>query len=187
MTLYTENADANSLFILDVTKLQPNDSMRFVLTEQWLSELLSQCEYKIFSSNATCELNITKNNNGISIQGPVHFRIETNCGTCFNKLKLDLSAHIDTFMQPHDGTSADVVEKELTPEDLATEIYFGSTIILDELIGDSILLELPLFPRCNGSCKPVKGLVTAEQVEQRASTVDPRLAALADIKLSKES
>ncbi|MBN2527836.1 MAG: DUF177 domain-containing protein [Deltaproteobacteria bacterium] len=182
-----ESPDKSSTSLLHVELAQVHRQTKFTWTipVSWLNNILAQCEYPVWGISGQCDVTFTSETQGLHLQGMVHFVGETECATCLSKLKLDLCAHIDTFMQPAD--SAEDTQDELTPEDLNVEYYQGTTLILDDMVTDSILLELPMHPRCERACKKINGLVTVEELEQRESTVDPRLQALANIKLSKES
>ncbi|MBN2341287.1 MAG: DUF177 domain-containing protein [Deltaproteobacteria bacterium] len=182
MSMVITNENRKALFKIDVLQLHRPQVFNWVLSQEWTNALLSQCEYPVEAVSGKCTLNAAPTDSGIQLTGAVRFQIKTDCNTCLNKLLLDLSAHIDTFMQP--AEAADVLQEEWTPEDLDIEYYTGNTIVLDEFIGDSILLELPMIPRCSGTCRKIKGLMTADELEKQKSTVDPRLRALADIKLS---
>ena len=74
-------------------------------------------------------------------------------------------------------------DEELTPEDLEREWYSGDTLILDDMIRDAIMLELPMNPRCAKDCS---GVPLQGDEEKNERTIDPRLAPLASILISKE-
>ena len=181
----TPDNQNRGLLTVEIGRLHRQSAFDWTLPEFWLNDLLSQCEYDLTAGSGHCELSITAESDVIHLIGTVQFTAETECATCLSKLKLDLCAHIDTFMQPAD--TADNSQDELTPEDLDIEYYSGNTLVLDDLVGDSILLELPMLPRCEVACRKLDCLVTSAELEQKEKTVDPRLKALADIKLSKES
>lgn len=185
MNTILKSGPANPTMQIGIAEVRQQTVFHWRLAENWLSALLENCEYPVEAICGDCHLVAEPHSRGFRIRGEVQFKAKTDCNVCLNKVILDLSADIDTFMQPADA--AEETQDELTPKDLDTEYYTGSTIVLDEFIGDSILLELPMIPKCNGPCQKRKGLVTADELEQRESTVDPRLRALADIQLSKES
>jgi uncharacterized metal-binding protein YceD (DUF177 family) len=174
-----------NLFTIDVTRIVQQSEFDWQLPQSWLAGLLSQCEYPVEAISGRFSGTIKPDADMHRLQGTLDFKVETECATCLSKLKLDLCAHIDTFMQP--ASKAIDSREELTSDDLEIEYYDGPNLVLDELIGDSILLELPMIPRCENACRKIDGLVTAAELDQIEQTVDPRLKALANIKLSKEN
>ena len=148
----------------------------------WLNAELAACEYPVEPTSAVVSLTLERNSGGVLVRGEARVRAEVECGICLAKTALDLNPAVGAFMMPRpDGLEEDE-ELELTPEELDREWYVGNRIVLDELIRDGIMLELPMTPRCAGPCAEQPSVVT----ETTQPTVDPRLAPLASIKLSKE-
>ncbi|MBN2718699.1 MAG: DUF177 domain-containing protein [Deltaproteobacteria bacterium] len=176
---------SSGMLTVETGQLERQSEFAWLLPVSWLQNILNQCEYDVTGISGECRALFSNASGTLHLTGTIRFSVETECATCLSKLKLDLCAHIDTFMQPAD--TADNSQDELTPEDLDIEYYTGTTLELEGLVSDSILLELPMIPRCDGTCRKIDGLVTAAELEQKEQTVDPRLKALADIKLSKES
>jgi uncharacterized metal-binding protein YceD (DUF177 family) len=189
MTEISHNRDSerlpSDLFVIDVTDIPRQSDFEWELPLPWLARLLSQCEYPVEAVSGCFSCSIRPDSDMLRLQGTLELEVETECATCLSKLKLDLCAHIDTFMQP--ASMATDPRDEVTSEDLEIEYYDGTMLVLDDLIGDSILLELPMIPRCETACRKIDGLVTAAELDQIEQTVDPRLEALANIKLSKEN
>jgi uncharacterized metal-binding protein YceD (DUF177 family) len=149
---------------------------------RWLAAELAACEYPVEPISALVSVTLEASSGGVLVRGRARVRADVECGICLAKTALDLDPEIGAFLMPRpDGLEEDD-DLELTPEELDREWYVGDRVVLDELIRDGIMLELPMTPRCAGPCADPVGVVT----EPTQPTVDPRLAPLASIKLSKE-
>lgn len=148
----------------------------------WLNEELAACEYPVTAVSATISLTLETNSGGVLVRGLAQVRAEVDCGICLARTALDLNPAIGAFLMPRPAGLEEADDLELTPEELDREWYEGDRIVLDELIRDGIMLELPMTPRCSGPCANPVAVIA----ETTKPTVDPRLAPLASIKLSKE-
>lgn len=179
---------STGVFVIDVSELA--DGAKRIdrdIPLGWLGAELAACEYPLTPLSGAVDLVAERSSGGVLVRGRAHVRVETDCGICLARTALDLTPSFGAFLMPRpervdgldDGTDDDL---ELTPEELEREWYVGDRIVLDELIRDGIMLELPMTPRCAGPCAvPVEVIAEPSQ-----TTVDPRLAPLASIKLSKE-
>ncbi len=72
----------------------------------------------------------------------------------------------------------DLPEYEFASDEADVDTYDGETVVLDDLVRESILLEIPIFPLCSEDCagiRPASSDTIDEAVEPR---IDPRLAPL---------
>jgi len=153
----------------------------------WLDWAFSGCEYPLSSVEGRIELQLEAVSDGVLVQGRVRVGLETECGICLACARLDLEPEISCFLMPRPEGLEEEEEKELTPEDLEREWFSGDAILLDEIVRDAIMLELPMTPRCAADCAvPDTGARGFPGVA--GGLVDPRLAPLAGfLKNTKES
>ncbi len=155
------------------------------LSLDWLKERMSYCEYDAVPSRAALALNVQSSGRGIWIRGEVSATVDTRCGTCLSDLSVEVLSPIHSYLLPLSEYKKDLEEEELTPEDLDREYYEGETITLDELVGDAIMLELPMNPKCETTCPGLAAFADPPTVS--ACAVDPRLAPLMGIRIDKEN
>ena len=101
------------------------------------------------------------------------------CARCLDPLEADVSFNETVVMVPKVGAVA-IEESDVDPDEPDRELYDGETIVLDELVRDYLLLELPLEAKHPlAACNPdmVKHISNAS-----TPATDTRLAGLAAIK-----
>ncbi len=149
----------------------------------WLAQRLTYYEFEATPKSARVEVRVEKTGGGILVHGTVSADISTFCGTCLKDIVIGLQSAVSTYLVPKTELEKEGEDMELTPEDLDREYYEGDTFTLDELLGDALMLELPMSPKCRDKCP---GLPSMEN-ETSGTAIDPRLAPLANIRINKES
>jgi len=180
---------SESLFSINVETLRKGSiTIDRDLPMDWLAQEMNICGFPVVPIRSRLSLNLELLDQSVLVQGFAEAMIEVKCSLCLSNINLTLKGDISNYLSPMpiSGTDELLNKEELTPEDLEKEYYSEDTIVLDNLIRDAIMLELPMTPRCENSCSgiikhPKKSTYNAKQ------SVDPRLAPLADIKLSKEN
>jgi uncharacterized metal-binding protein YceD (DUF177 family) len=152
---------------------------------EWLQKRMSFCEYSAEPKAANAKLVVQPTGGkGVLIRGTLDARIETRCGTCLKDILFDIAPEISTYLVPKNEALKEMNEIELTPEDLDREYFEGDSIILDEIIGDAVMLEMPMNPKCAEGCEGLKAFSSGTDETQ---AIDPRLAPLMGIQLKKEN
>jgi uncharacterized protein len=138
-------------------------------------------------ADADIELYIEGTN--VFARGSVGGWFEVACGRCVGPARIEFGDKVAVSYLPREQVpeDSDDGEVELTEDDLDLYPYDDQTIDLEPLLREQIILAVPYAPLCKGDCKglcPVCGadLNTTSCACDR-DVVDPRLAALKDIKL----
>ncbi len=72
----------------------------------------------------------------------------------------------------------DLPEYEFASEEADVDTYDGETVVLDELVREAILLEIPIFPLCSEDCAGIRP-ASSDMIDEAAEPrIDPRLAPL---------
>lgn len=111
------------------------------------------------------DLDLERVSEGIVVRGTVSAHWAGDCSRCLTPIGETLSVHVDELFEP------DPVAGETYP-------LQGHELDLDQLIRDTVLLELPLAPHCQPPCAPAD-----LQDRDEDTAVDPRWSALSDLKL----
>ena len=102
---------------------------------------------------------------GVVVRGTVSATWRGECARCLAPLARPLELHVDELFEP------DPVVGETYPLE-------GHELDLDQLLRDTVLLELPLAPRCDPPC-----VVPRLEMVEDEPEVDPRWGALSDLEL----
>ena len=122
----------------------------------------------------------------VRLRGQIRTEVELACDRCLAPRAAPLEVEFDTSFIPQAAAAVQTENVELLPEHLILAVYEGDSVDLDELVREQIVLALPTRNLCREDCKglcPRCGAdLNAEQCSCDTTEVDPRWAALADLK-----
>jgi DUF177 domain-containing protein len=112
---------------------------------------------------------------GIVVRGTIRAHWEGECAVCLRELAADVDVSVSDLFERH-------------PVDGETYLLDGHQIDLEQLVRDSVLLDLPLVPTCESlglaACEPhVELLGNDPDAETGDAPADPRWSALSELEL----
>ena len=123
----------------------------------------------------------------IRMLGDFSTRIELSCSRCLEPVVADLKGKFDLLYRPLGVDQRKSGEEiEITADDVEIGYYRGNGLLLEDVLKEQVLLQLPLKPLCREDCK---GLCPKCGANRNAAVcgcstdiTDARWAALAGIK-----
>lgn len=124
----------------------------------------------------------------------VESTLEMACSRCLEPFAIPVDANVETRFVPAgdlakvtaDTVKSGEIEDDVEDHDLGLAEYRDETIDLGDVVREQFVLALPMKPLCQVDCKglcPVCGVNrNRETCECTQQWIDPRLAALADLK-----
>lgn len=173
-------------FVLKVHDVdEAGKDFAFPVTRAWLARALADTEVSAndAAEDGRFEFRAQKQGADVMIHGHVHASLVADCARCLAEAPIDVDVEVGSLFT---ARSADLRpepdEADLTPEDLEREFYTGDQIVLDDIVRENLLLEVPIKPLCDEECAgiPVPAEVAGPR-DLRASGeggVDPRFAPL---------
>jgi uncharacterized protein len=168
----------------------------FELKAPWLDAVLRDATSRAdarFPPGAV-HVHAQQNGNEYLVTGTLKAHLLTECGRCLGDAMVAVDSTFATLFMRHSSKPTKAAkpakakpkhaELELDDQDddeLQREPFTGNDIVLDELIREHLVLEVPMQPLCSESCQgiPVPAHVRPpEEAFSRPGDVDPRLAPL---------
>jgi len=174
-------------------------SLRLPVTRAWLADALAGSDLRPGAASADApagtaddpgaavgELDVTAHRVGqdIVVRGTAAARLVIDCSRCLEDASIDARTEVGALFAPRTGSSAAPGtgdgEVELSPEDIQRETYTGDRVVLDELVRELLILEVPMQPLCDDACAGIQPPQSSDGsgADDPASDVDPRLAPL---------
>ena len=170
----------------------------FALDQAWLDHAFEGTGVRGDAAQGDGEVAVHAQRNGheILVHGKAHARLITECGRCLKDRPLSVACDLAALYAPtqsgsiypgQDGED----EEDVDPDAPDREFYSGDKVVIDELVRDYLLLELPMQPRCDlgWNCPNLEvpaQMRGAEGVHSQSTGeehIDPRLIPL--MKLAK--
>jgi uncharacterized protein len=137
-------------------------------------------------ADAVVEGSATRKGEQVRLRGTIKTEAELLCDRCAAPERAPLAVEFDTSFVPQEVEAVKAENVELQAEDLILSAYEGGAVDLDELVREQILLAFPTRHLCREDCKGLCQTCGANRNEKECSCeqgeVDPRWAALADLK-----
>ena len=128
----------------------------------------------------------TRKGEQVRLRGEIKTEVELLCDRCAAPERAPLAVEFDTSFIPQEVEAVKAENVELAAEDLLLSSYEGDAVDLDELVREQIVLALPsrhlCREDCKGLCQKCGANLNAGQCSCEQGEVDPRWAALADLK-----
>lgn len=156
-------------------------SYDFPLGREWLDRALGGTDVTA-EAEGRFELVARKQGADVVVHGHLVASLTTECSRCLEPAHIPVDAQVTSLLtarRPELRPEPD--EADLTPEDLDREFFTGDTIVLDSVVREHLLLEVPIQPLCSDACTgiPVPADVAGPaDLRAAAGGVDPRLAPL---------
>jgi uncharacterized protein len=161
------------------------------LNRGWLSnvpEFTEENELAYIKGLIKIRGTLTKEGGNLHLRGEVQFTIRTLCSRCGEEMDHLVDSRFDLVLMP-DRDEAEVLEKDLTPEDLDHLFYHGLEVDLTPYFQEQIALEIPMQflckPDCKGICPGCAADLNYESCKCSKEIGDPRLAVLRQLKIGK--
>ena len=177
---------------------------RFAITPTWLESVLSGTDVRADLEHPPGEfyIELYRAGDDLIAKGFAKATLVAECSRCLSDVPLSIATELSLTLTAGPAKSANAKPGpdgvEIDADELGREYYSGNEIVFDDIVRDHLLLEMPMQPRCEDPPCPewVKQyLITAEEAEAMAAAaegaeghkpIDPRLAALANLKGTPE-
>ena len=173
-------------------------SLDETLSESFLTHAFSEVKDTGFRPDGSAPLHVKlqKTGSGVLLRGATEVAVHTPCRRCLADvhLKLPVSFTLNLVSQAalagREGEDDEQTERagSFDLERADEELFDGKIIDLAPLVREQVLLALPMHAVCTDDCKGLCGTcgqnLNEGQCDCARGQVDPRLAALKNIKLN---
>lgn len=140
-------------FTIHTARVRPSGSdFVFEVPGAWLGHELEGCEASPAGRPGEITVNISPVSPGYYLKGTIHVHLTATCVRCLRAAALHLSVPFKVHMVPGPPRPRD--DEETVGEDgsLGTAHFQGEEMVLDSLVRESIVLALPMNPKCPQGC-----------------------------------
>ena len=132
----------------------PDDGLdvHFSKGGDWFFQLLRQEDRYDFSLDRIdirCQLN--KIHKNVTAKGEIITEIGLECCRCLERFTLPVAVEFDYTFSPDPRDSEK--DLELSDEELGMNYYSDDQIDIGDIVVEQVILQIPMKPLCNDSCK----------------------------------
>jgi uncharacterized protein len=161
---------------------------RFTIRSAWVRGALEGHEATTSGADGALVVRASKSGHDVVVHGTLDPELLIPCARCLEPTKLPIHSDLSVLYVPapklaaREREYADGRERELTDEEADTLPFDGETVVLDDLVRDELVLEVPMIPLCSEDCP---GMGAAPEEGSGEKPLDPRLAPLLDFAARK--
>jgi len=164
---------------------------RFVVRAAWIRGALEGHEATAAGPDGELDVRASKSGTDVVVSGRLRAELEAPCARCLQPAAVHVDQPLSVLVVPEKkAKTAAEREQDLSPEEADMVPYDGDTVILDDVVRDELVLEMPMIPLCREDCpgmSPSSASVGHDDDDKAAKPLDPRLAPLLRLKnLKKE-
>jgi len=162
----------------------------FAVEAAWMGSALADTGLRPAdgSDDGSLQLHAQLNGSEVLVAGTLRAHLETDCVRCLEPVALEVDAPFTALLVPV-GRGRLPKDLELEASDLDVETFAGDDIVLDDMVREQLVVEMPMQPHCAAPCdvievperlRPPDDVFGGPKSQQQA--VDPRLAPLLELK-----
>jgi len=157
---------------------------RFPVRPSWVRGILEGHEATTAGGpDGALAVRASKSGHDVVVHGTLDARLIVPCARCLSPFELPIHADLSVLYVPgsRTGEMNEDGERELTLEDAEADTlpYDGESVVLDDLVRDELVLEVPMIPLCSEGCPGMSAGPGSDAVAPAAAKdIDPRLAPL---------
>lgn len=174
-----------SAFVLQVQDLdESGKEWNFAIGTDWLSSALAETELKPTGHEGTLHVHAQRNGHDVLVQGQITADMLASCARCLADVAIDVDLAVAALFTPEHTRPSSSEEIEVRLDEMNRDYYGGTEIVLDPMVREHLLLEVPMKTLCSDDCEGIaipKHLRPPDAVFG-ASVPDPRFAPLLKLK-----
>jgi uncharacterized protein len=164
-----------------------NAFVRDTIAELPLREALEAPADDSGAGEGSAELDLYSDEENAFVRGKLQGWLVVACSRCVGPARVEVDDELMvTYMPKERQPEDDEEEVELAEDDLDVYVYTDNEIDLAPLLRERLIMSVPYAPLCREDCKglcPQCGVDRNHETCSCEAPIDPRLAALKDIKL----
>ncbi len=172
-------------FVLHIQDLDESGKVwNFAMSADWLSSALEGTDLRPAERPGALRVAATQSGQDVLVQGSIDAAVVAECARCLADVDIEIGLPLTVLFSPESERPDSSAEVEVRPDELNHDYFGGTMIVLDPIVRELLLLEVPMKPLCADDCKGIavpQHLRPPEQVFGD-SAPDARFAPLLKIK-----
>ncbi|MBW2719240.1 MAG: DUF177 domain-containing protein [Deltaproteobacteria bacterium] len=119
---------------------------------EWLASALADTELKAGTKDGRFSVHAQRTGTDVLVQGHVEAEVAATCARCLADVAIDVDLALTALYSPEHMRPQGSEEIDVRLDEVNREYYGGSEVVLDPMVRELLLLEVPMKPLCSESC-----------------------------------
>ncbi len=136
-------------------------------------------------NDGVLDVRASKSGNDVVVHGSLKAEFSIPCGRCLKPAHVVVNEPISLLMSPREairGSKSEKDDYEFSLEEADVTPLDGDTAVLDDVVRDELVLQIPMIPLCSEDCPGILPPATELTSKSGEKAVDPRLLPLLSLK-----
>lgn len=178
-------------FTITVTDLDAGGKeYRFPVRTSWVRGAFEGHEATAGKNDGELVVRASKSGHDVVVHGTLDAELAVPCARCLERFNLPIHSDLSVLYVPATsrGEAGEDGERELGLDEAEADTlpYDGEKVVLDDLVRDELVLEIPMIPLCSEGCPGMSPRPEAGEKGSSEKDIDPRLAPLLAFKAKPE-
>ncbi len=174
-----------STFVLQIPDLdEAGKDWNFAIGTDWLASALADTELNAGAEDGRLAVHAQRTGLDVLVQAHLEAELAATCSRCLADVPLTLDLALTALFSPEHMRPKGGDEIDVQLDEVNRDYYSGAEVVLDPMVREYLLLEVPMKPLCSETCE---GLAIPEHLRPPNEVFgdaapDSRLAPLLKIK-----
>jgi uncharacterized protein len=155
----------------------------FEIRPSWMLGALEDHEAKPGTNAGKLLVRASKSGHDVVVRGTLDAQLSVPCARCLEAFSLPIHSDLSVLFVPRSSLKAALGAgtdegTDLLAEEADTLPFDGETVVLDDLVHDELVLEVPMIPLCSDDCAGMSTAPGSNPSTTSDKAVDPRLMPL---------
>jgi uncharacterized metal-binding protein YceD (DUF177 family) len=136
-----------STFVLQIPDLdEVGRDWNFAIRTDWLASALSDTELKAGTKDGRFSVHAQRTGTDVLVQGHVEAEVAATCARCLAHVAIGVDLALTALYSPEHMRPQDSEEIDVRLDEVNREYYGGSEVVLDPMVRELLLLDVPMKP-----------------------------------------
>jgi len=143
-------------FVLQIQDLDESGrDWNFAIGTDWVASALSDTELSAGTENGRLTVRAQRSGLDVLVQAQIEAQMVATCARCLAEVPLGVDLALTALYSPEHMRPADSDEIDVRLDEVNQDYYSGSELVLDPMVREHLLLEVPMKPLCSETCEGI--------------------------------
>jgi len=145
-----------STLVLQIQDLDESGTdWNFAIRTDWLAFALADTELKAGTEDGRFTVHAQRSGMDVLVQGHIDAQVAATCARCLGDVPIGVDLALTALYSPEHMRPKDSDEIDVRLDEVNRDYYSGSEVVLDPMVRELLLLEVPMKPLCSKTCEGI--------------------------------
>jgi uncharacterized protein len=145
-----------STFVLQIQDLdEAGKDWNFAIRPDWLASALADTDLKAGTKDGQFSVHAQRSATDVLVQGHLEAEVAAICARCLADVPIDVDLAVTSLYSPEHTRPEGAGDIDVQLDEVNRDYYSGAQVVLDPMVRELLLLEVPMKPLCSADCEGI--------------------------------